>query len=109
MVQLAEYLDWLNVVWFHCPNEGRRDIRTAVNLKRMGLKAGVPDILILHRVPGNPNIRGIAIEMKREKGGVVSLAQAQFMAKLNEQGWATHVAKGFEDAVAFLRRIGLVR
>lgn len=33
--------------WFHVPNGGRRDIGTATNLKKQGVKPGIPDICIM--------------------------------------------------------------
>ena len=32
----------------HVPNGGRRDIREAAKFKRMGVKAGVPDLVLLY-------------------------------------------------------------
>ena len=39
---------------YHIPNGGKRDARTAANLKRQGVKAGVPD-LHLPVALGGPN------------------------------------------------------
>lgn len=107
MSKLAQYLDWLKVVWFHAPNEAKRSFRTASALKNIGMKSGVPDVIILSRVPGKPEIRGVAIEMKRVSGGVLSMAQSNFLNKLSEQGWSTYVANGFDDAVNWLSKIGI--
>lgn len=37
-----------DVFWFHCPNGGMRNKAEAAMFKRMGVKAGVPDICIVH-------------------------------------------------------------
>lgn len=33
---------------FHCPNEGKRDIRYAMKLKAMGVRRGIPDVICIH-------------------------------------------------------------
>ena len=77
------------------PNGGYRHVTTAVNLKRTGVKAGVPDICL-------PVARGgchaLYIELKRVKGGKVSEAQREWQAALNAQGNMAVVCYGWEDA-----------
>lgn len=109
MVLLAEYLDLLGLLWFHPVNEGKRSWGAIAMLKKTGMRAGVPDALILSRVPGFPEIRGVAIELKRSDGGVLSEAQDRFLERLDKEGWLTCVAHGFDDAKGFLKRIGLAR
>ena len=52
-----EELKWI----FHCPNEAKRNPKTGAELKRLGMRAGVPDLLLLS--PKGEYI-GLAIEMK---------------------------------------------
>lgn len=80
---------------FAIPNGSFRHIKTAVALKRTGVKAGVPDICL-------PAARGgyhaLYIELKRRKGGTVSANQKIWMNALKKQGYACHVCKGWEEA-----------
>lgn len=79
------------------PNGGYRHMRTAVMLKRTGVKAGVPDIFL-------PTARGmwhgLFIEMKRTQGGVVSSHQKWWMKELTQAGYKCVVCKGFYEARA---------
>lgn len=58
---LAKYLDFLGVVWFHSPNEIRASVQYLRKRKAMGVKSGVPDVLILEPKNG---FNGLAIELK---------------------------------------------
>lgn len=58
---VARYLDIRGYAWFHCPNGGSRNISEAAKLKAMGVKPGIPDILILEAKKG---YHGFAIELK---------------------------------------------
>jgi hypothetical protein len=61
---VARYLDAKGVLWFHCPNGGHRNVAEAAKLKAMGVKAGVPDVLIFQPQKG---YHGFAIELKVAK------------------------------------------
>lgn len=52
---------------YHVPNGGSRDVREAANLKRAGVKRGVPD---LHLPVRNSVYIGLWIEMKSPEGRV---------------------------------------
>jgi hypothetical protein len=60
-VTVANYLNSLGVLWFHCPNGGSRHKLEAANLKKQGVKSGVPDVLVVE--PKGKYI-GLAIELK---------------------------------------------
>jgi hypothetical protein len=47
-VAICEYLDRRGVMYFAIPNGGKRSLITAARLKKEGVKAGVPDICIIH-------------------------------------------------------------
>lgn len=78
------------------PNGGYRHVKTAVTLKRTGVKAGVPDVCL--PVPRDGK-HGLYLEMKRRKGGEVSVSQRTWLNFLKAQGYATAVCKGWEEAV----------
>jgi len=77
------------------PNGGSRHFLEAINLKRQGVKPGVPDILIF--IP-NKHYHGLFIEMKRKNNFVVSEFQKQWIERLNTIGYCACVANGFEKA-----------
>ena len=85
---------------FAIPNGSKRNIVTAVNLKREGCRRGVPDIILLHPSGG---FHGLAVEMKKEKGGVVSPEQKEWIKNLNDEGYSAHVCKGAESAIETIK------
>src|SRR6056297_1258985 len=81
--KLAEYLDMKGHCWIHVPNGGNRDAKNGAKMKKQGVKPGVPDVLIFD-VPDNDNChKGIAIELKRQKGGRVSKYQDKWLGMLS--------------------------
>ena len=86
------YLELRGIFYLHVPNE-------SVRHRSAGTKAGAPDLLIFARVPHDPECRGVAIELKRTKGGKVSDAQKSFMLKLRSCGWQTYICYGATDAI----------
>ena len=62
---VIEYCEFIHVPVFHIPNGGYRNAREAANLKRQGVKAGVPDLCIPVAKGG---YHGLYIEMKTKKG-----------------------------------------
>ena len=107
---LAEYLDLLfrdgSVKWAHVPNGGARDKVTAAKLSGHGVKRGVPDVLIFCAPPLLPEARGVAIELKRQKGGTTSPDQKEWLESLENQGWCCSVCKGWEEARRYLLELG---
>lgn len=80
-------LSWL----FHVPNGGQRSARTGAQLRAMGVRPGVPDLLL-------PQWQGgIAIEMKSPTGRLAP-EQASWLAHLDACGWRTVVARSAEEA-----------
>lgn len=79
---------------FHIPNGGLRDMRTAVNLKAEGVRAGVPDVML----PYGCGFRlGLFIEMKVGKNKP-SLEQVDWINYLNSAGYECRVCYSWEDA-----------
>lgn len=82
------------------PNGGKRAIKTAVALKKQGVKRGVPDMCL--PVPRG-GFNGLYIELKRVKGGTVSDEQREWMAALNTQGYKAIICHGAEEAIEQIR------
>lgn len=78
----------------HIPNSGKRDAREAARFKRMGVKAGVPDICF--PLPRG-RYHGLYIEMKSPKGKV-SENQKRWLERLSELGYAVRVCYSFDEA-----------
>lgn len=76
-------------------NGGSRHILEAVNLKKRGVKAGVPDIFVA--IP-NQGWHGLFIELKRKTNYKVSAKQQEMIKLLLNQGYLAHVCLGWEDA-----------
>ena len=85
---------------FHVPNEGRRSPAAANALYRIGLRAGVPDLILA--VPRGV-YHGLFIEMKRPKGSRTSPEQRAFIESLNAQGFKAVVCKGADAAITVLK------
>lgn len=80
---------------FHIPNGGTRQAREAHNLRLQGVRRGVPDIFL--PVPRG-DFHGLFVEMKRQRGGVVSEHQKAWIRSLRAMGYRAEVCKGFEAA-----------
>lgn len=76
------------------PN-GRTSMMEGLKYKRMGAKAGYPDVNV--DFPVEP-YHGLRIEFKRREKGIVSEAQQAWLDKLNRRGYLAVVAKGFDEA-----------
>ena len=79
---------------FHPPNGGKRDAFTGAQLLALGVKKGVPDLLL--PFPVHPHL-GLAIEMK-SADGVLSPHQKRWLAMLTTFGWSCQVARSAEEA-----------
>ena len=120
-----EELKWI----FHCPNEAKRNKRTGAELKRLGMKAGVPDLLLLvpnggYRHPaeakklkatgtkrGVPDLflpvarngkHGLYIEMKYGKNKC-TIEQVKWLDWLYKQGYMCKVCWSSEEAIAVIK------
>jgi hypothetical protein len=82
---------------FAIPNGGARNAVTGMNLKREGVRAGVPDLFLAW---ANRQYGGLFIEMKKTKGGRVSDAQKQYLELLEESGYKVAVCHGWLEAKA---------
>ena len=102
---VAQYLDCTGALWCHVPNGGHRHLAVAAKLKRMGVKAGVPDFLVFDPPPGMPSAVGVALELKAH-GGRVSKQQRGWLDDLQDRRWLAMVALGAGDAITRLRACG---
>ena len=80
---------------FHPPNGGRRNPREAGILKSMGVKPGVPDVLL--PVPGALSRFGLAFEFKAGKGRETE-AQGFWLVGLGTIGWHVEIIRDWTVA-----------
>ena len=89
--------------WTHFPAGEARDVRTGARLKRMGLRAGWPDFVMV--APGG---RFHGLELKRE-GEQLTEAQSAFRLWAIAEGVRTTVVCTFDEAFATLSGWGAIR
>lgn len=97
---LIEWCEYEKVPIFHIPNGGTRNPREAAELKRQGVKPGVPDLFIPLPRGGK---HGMFIEMKYGKNKTTE-NQNKWLCYLAGQGYECHVCYSCESAVACLER-----
>jgi hypothetical protein len=87
---------------YHVPNGGHRHIKIAAELKKQGVRAGIPD-LVLPMARGG--YFGLYIEFKATppNDAPVSAAQHARIRALNAQGYLAIVCRGHFDAMEQLR------
>ena len=98
-----QYLSWAlpaDAVHFAIPNGLMRSKKAAARAQGEGVRAGVPDILVIHQG------KCCAIELKAARG-VVSAAQRAMMAKLYYCGAEVVVCKGVPEVQAALQHLGV--
>lgn len=87
---------------FHVPNGGSRNLNEARNLKRQGVKKGVPDIFV--DIPRG-KYHGLRIELKRtEKSkSKISEEQKQVLELYTKMGYYACVCYGSEEAIGITK------
>ncbi len=80
----------------HIVNEGKRGAKAARDAKRMGLRKGIPDLLLALPRGG---FAGLWIEMKA-KDGKPTTEQKEWVERLNHAGYHAVISYGFEAAKA---------
>lgn len=83
------------VLAFHVANERRTSIQAGAMLKRKGVLAGVPDILIIKEAG---LFIGFVIELKVKKGRL-STAQKERLEQFRAEGWKTLVTWSLDEFI----------
>lgn len=103
---IIEWCEWQKVKYpeldmiFHITNEGKRSKRMGAELKRMGLKRGIPDICL--PVP-NEKYSGLFIELKADKTKRLSKEQKEWLEKLNRFGYKAVRCNGADEAISVIK------
>ena len=92
------FINWFRLTYknffiFSVPNGGNRNIYEAGKLKKTGVTAGITDLIILM-----PNKGIVFLEMKKQKGGVVSKVQKIIFSLIENLGFTVLIGYGFLDA-----------
>jgi hypothetical protein len=91
-----------NTFMFAVPNGGKRGLVEAVNFKREGVTAGVPDIIAIR----DGEVFGL--ELKAPKGKQ-SPAQKDVQRRMRDAGAFVGNAKGLDEALYILEFWGILR
>ena len=99
-------IDWLKSVpykdgflvdyFHHSPNGGVSSPRQKAKFTRMNTLSGFPD---LECFIAKGRYHGLYVELKREKGGVVSANQKRIIDMLNEEGYCAIVCRGLDASI----------
>ena len=89
--------------WCHPPNGGARDPRVAARMQGLGVRAGVPDLLLC-RLDGR--LHGLEL---KASAGRLSRLQGDMLTEMSQAGCEVAVAFGLDEAVAQLEAWGMLR
>lgn len=100
----VRYCELQGFVCVHIPNGfplgGLRNKFAYINaIKRQGYKTGFPDLIVFAK---NKTHSMLFLEFKREKGGVVSATQKDWIKWLTDNGYYAKVVKGNKEAIKVL-------
>jgi len=82
----------------YCASAGgmRTSYLQAIKMKRTGYVKGFPDLFIYEP---RGEFHGLAIEMKKEKGGTASPEQKRWQEQLRNREYCSYICKGSEEAI----------
>lgn len=92
---VAKYmaLQYPRILFFHVPNGGKRDVVTAVKLKRQGVRRGIPDCIIEAPRRG---FHGLRVELK-VNGNYLEPEQKEVINYYNENGYFATMVRTFDE------------
>lgn len=97
-VAICQYLDLRGVCYFAIPNGGKRNVVTAVKLKKEGCQPGTPDLCIIHEG------QAFFLEVKRPAStaggkGRLSPAQKEMIGRIEEAGGEVKIVYSVADVI----------
>lgn len=97
-IAVIDYCELRNYPIFAIPNGGSRNQLEAANLKRQGVKSGVPDLCV---PVAKHNYHGMYIEMKVGRNKPTD-NQIKWLRMLKENGYFVCICYGFDEAAKAL-------
>ncbi len=96
LLSVASYLrlQYPNVLFCHIANERKTSVWQGAKLKKLGVRAGMPDILIFQP---NKTYSGLALELKI-KPNKPTKNQLEVLTMLSNNNWNTAVCYSFDEA-----------
>lgn len=104
--KLCQWLRYSRLIFHHSANEGKHKVQYRAKMARQGMSKGFPDIIVITRPPLMPEARGVALELKRVKGGKTSPEQTKWLEDMRSEGWFAAVALGADHAIEILEGLG---
>lgn len=102
-IEHIKVVEWLkqctDLPYLHIANERTSTPQHGLQLKRMGVVAGVSDLFLPR---GNGSLSGMWLEMKA-KGGKLSDAQKKFQLNMAAENYGTYVAYSAEEAILMIK------
>ena len=96
----ADYLRAKKLLFSHIVNESQtKNWGAIMRAKRLGKARGVPDYMIL------VNNRIVFVELKRQKGSVVSPEQKNWIEQLRQCGAVAEICYGADEAITLIEGI----
>jgi len=104
-IAILAYLEWAlptkaTPAW-HTPNGGARDARSGAKMKKLGARAGFPDLAFIHKG------KFYALEVKA-KIGKQRANQLWWEVEINNAGGFYEVVRSVDDAKVALQKWGIV-
>lgn len=95
---VVQYLELKGHTFTHIPNSTfTKSWKVKRRNKEQGVRAGIPDLFCII------NNKPVWIEMKRQKGGVLSESQKNWIKALQDAGQTVFVARGADEAIKFIQ------
>jgi hypothetical protein len=90
-----------DVLWFHVPSGAHMAKKEAAKMKRLGMRRGIPDIIIIGHPPSaaEKHCPGMVIELKMELGGMTSKEQHWCIGAFEEVAFLAYVCPGADSAI----------
>jgi hypothetical protein len=102
-IEIVKYLETKNILFTAIPNEiagsGKQAMLRIIKHKRMGLRAGSPDLILFL-----DNARTICLEVKREKGKQQE-TQKIFETELKNRNHKYYIVRSVDDVKDILEQI----
>lgn len=96
---IVRYLELRKILYFAIPNGELRSKATGAKLKRMGVKAGVPDLFICH--PSRDSY-GLFLEIKSSSGRL-SQQQTVWFDELEARNYRVEIVRSLDEAIEIVR------